>query len=69
MSLPDSNLAEPFAAEPLAEPEPARAVVVQKPRANVYTTMLAISLTAIVIGCICLAAELNAYGWNFSARP
>lgn len=59
MSLPDSALASPDAP---------RAVVVQKPKANIYTAMLAISLVAIIVGCICLAAELNAYNWDVKAR-
>ncbi len=58
MSLPDSKL---------AEPEPQRAVVTQKPRANVYTAMLALAFVALVIGCVCLAAELNAYNWDYKA--
>ncbi len=51
----------------LAQPEPQNAVVVQKPRANIYTVMLALALTAIIIGCICLSAELNAYNWDYKA--
>ena len=34
----------------LSTPEPQKTVVVQKPRANVYTAMLALALVAIVIG-------------------
>jgi hypothetical protein len=59
MSLSDSS--------ELAQPEPQRAVVVQKPRANIYTAMLALSLAAIIIGCLCLIAELNAYNWDYKA--
>lgn len=51
----------------LAAPEPQRPVVEQKPKANVYTALLALSLVAIIVGCICLAAELNAYQWNYNA--
>ena len=51
----------------LAKPEPQRAVVIQKPRANVYTAMLALALVAIIIGCVCLMAELNAYNWDYKA--
>jgi hypothetical protein len=41
-----------------------RGVVVEKPRANIYTAMLALSLAAIIIACICLYAEMNAYEWK-----
>jgi hypothetical protein len=57
MSLPDSNLANP----------PARGVFVEKPRANAYTAMLVLSFVALVIGCICLAAEMKSYDWDFKA--
>ena len=55
MSLPGSNLAD----------EP-RGVVVEKPKANVYTVLLGIALVAIIIGCVCLYAELNVYKWDIS---
>jgi hypothetical protein len=48
----------------LASPEQPRAVVVQKPKANIYTALLALALVAIIVGCICLGAELNAYQWD-----
>lgn len=51
----------------LSTPEPQKTVVVQKPRANVYTAMLALALVAIIVGCICLSAELNAYNWDYKA--
>ena len=51
----------------LVSPEAQRVVVLQKPRANVYTALLALSLVAIIAGCVCLAAELNAYNWDFKA--
>lgn len=38
-----------------------RGVVVEKPRANIYTALLALSLAAIIVACICLYAEMNAY--------
>jgi hypothetical protein len=57
-----------FAEAPdLASPQAPRTVVLQKPRANVYTALLALSLVAIIVGCVCLAAELNAYNWDFKA--
>lgn len=52
----------------LTSPEPQRAVVIQKPKANIYTALLALSLVAIIIGCICLGAELNAYQWDFKGK-
>ena len=57
MSLPGStNLAD----------EP-RGVVVEKPKANVYTVLLGLALAAIIIGCICMYAELNVYKWDIGA--
>jgi hypothetical protein len=41
-----------------------RGVVVEKPSANIYTALLALSFVAIVIACICLYAEMNAYEWK-----
>jgi hypothetical protein len=49
------------APKPAKTPAPTRGVVVEKPRANIYTALLALSLVAIIVGCICLYAELNAY--------
>jgi hypothetical protein len=52
----------------LATPAPPqRAVILQKPRANIYTAMLAVSLVAIIIGCVFLALELGEYDWQFNA--
>ncbi len=34
----------------------------RKPRADIYTLMLALALVAIVIGCICLYLEVADYG-------
>lgn len=42
-----------------------RGVVVEKPKANIYTALLVLSFVAIVVGCICLYAEMNAYDWKF----
>ncbi len=56
--------AEAPAAKPAkaAKPaEPARGVVLEKPKANIYTVLLALSLVAILLGCICLYAEMSAY--------
>lgn len=52
----------------LAAPEAQRPKVEQKPRANIYTALLALALVAIVVGCICLAAELNAYQWAMDPK-
>ena len=49
------------AAAPAPAPAPARGVVVEKPKANIYTVMLILSFVAIVIGCISLYAEMNVY--------
>jgi hypothetical protein len=51
-----------------AAPAPARGVVVEKPKANIYTALLVLSFVAIVIGCICLYAEMSAYDFNIKAR-
>jgi nicotinamide riboside transporter PnuC len=45
-----------------------RGVVVEKPKANIYTMLLILSLLAIIVGCICLGLEMKAYDWNFKAR-
>lgn len=45
-----------------------RGVFVEKPRANIYTALLALSLVAIIIGCICLHAEMTTYGYDFKAQ-
>ncbi len=46
----------------LAELQPDRKqVFVQKQRANIYTMMLILSLMEIVIGCLFLYLEMNAY--------
>ena len=42
-----------------------RGVVVEKPKANIYTALLVLSFVAIVVGCIYLYAEMNAYEWKF----
>lgn len=37
-------------------------VTVRKPRTNVYTMMLILSLMAIIMACVLLCFELNDYG-------
>ena len=44
-------------------------VLVQKPKTNVYTVMLVLSLVAIIIGCIFLYAEINRYRQDPNAAP
>jgi len=48
--------------------KPRRNVVLEKPRANVYTVMLLASFFAIVLGCLCLYGEMQQYGMDRSAR-
>jgi hypothetical protein len=45
-----------------------RGVVVEKPKANIYTVLLILSFVAIVIGCLCLYGEMKAYDFDFKAR-
>jgi hypothetical protein len=49
-------------------PEAKRGVVVEKPKANIYTVLLTLSFVAVLIGCLCLSLEMNAYNWEFKAR-
>jgi hypothetical protein len=49
-------------------PEAKRGVVVEKPKANIYTVMLALSLTAVLVGCLMLYLELNAYNFEMGPR-
>jgi hypothetical protein len=53
---------------PAAAPAPSRGVVVEKPKADIYTAMLAVSLVAILIACLCLYLEMRTYDFNFKAR-
>lgn len=45
-----------------------RAIAVEKPKADIYTVMLALSFVAIVIACICLYAEMKAYDMVLKPR-
>ena len=54
MSLPDST-------------DPGRGVVVQKPRANIYTVLLGIALTAILMAILFLCLEMSRYNWDIKA--
>jgi hypothetical protein len=53
---------------PAAVPSPSRGVVVEKPKADIYTAMLAVALVAILIACLCLYLEMRTYDFNFKAR-
>ena len=41
----------------------------RKPRADVFTMLLLISLVALILGIICLYAEMEAYQWEFKGGP
>lgn len=43
-------------------------VVVQKPKSDVYTTMLFLSFIAIIIACMCLFLEMRAYNNDIKAN-
>ena len=43
-------------------------VVVQKPKSDVYTTMLFLSLIAILIACLYLFLEMRAYNMDIKAN-
>jgi hypothetical protein len=59
--------AEAAPAATAAAPRPARGVVLEKPKPNIYTVLLVLALAAIVIGCICLYAEMSAYDFKIKA--
>ncbi|MEM9186814.1 MAG: hypothetical protein AAGB00_09995 [Planctomycetota bacterium] len=42
--------------------EAPRGVIVQKPKTNIYTIMLIISLLAMIMACIFLWLEIGEYG-------
>jgi hypothetical protein len=54
VSLPDST-------------DPGRVVVVHKPKANIYTVLLGISLLAIIMAIIFLCMEMSRYNWDIKA--
>ena len=43
-------------------------VVVQKPKSDVYTTMLFLAFIAIIIACLCLWLEMRAYNMDIKAN-
>ncbi len=66
MSLPRSGRG---ANQPTGRAAPARGgrVLVQAPRPDVYVAMLAVALGAMLIGCLLLILELNAYEFELKA--
>jgi hypothetical protein len=48
-------------------PDPGRGVVVQKPKADIYTALLGIALAAIMLAIICLWLELSRYKYDYKA--
>ena len=44
-----------------------RGVVVEKPKANIYTVLLILSFVAILIACLCLYGEMNVYDFKSKA--
>lgn len=56
MSLPD-----------LTDPGAGRGVVLQKAKSDIYTVMLGIALTAIIIACILLWLEWKRYEYDLKA--
>jgi hypothetical protein len=51
-----------------AAPKKKRGVILTKPKANVYTVMMVVSLVALVIGSLCLYAEVKPYASDIRAR-
>ncbi len=49
-------------------PKKKRGVVMRKPRANVYTVMMIVSFVALIIGSVCLYAEVKPYASDMHAR-
>ncbi|HUY36659.1 MAG TPA: hypothetical protein VMV69_28250 [Pirellulales bacterium] len=48
-------------------PDPGRGIVVQKPKADIYTALLGIALVAVLLAIICLWLELSRYQYNYKA--
>jgi hypothetical protein len=55
------------AASAAAAVPPTRAVVVEKPKANIYTVLLVLAFVAVLIGCLALYGELSAYDFKTKA--
>ena len=43
-------------------------ISVPKPRPDIYTVLLGLALTAILIAIICLVLELGRYKWDYKAE-
>jgi hypothetical protein len=48
-------------------PDPGRGVVVQKAKADIYTTLLGIALVAVLLAILCLWLELSRYKYDYKA--
>ena len=59
--------AAPAAAPSAPAAAPTRGVVVEKPKANIYTVLLILAFVAIVIACLSLYGELNVYDFKTKA--
>lgn len=65
----DDTAESPEPTPAAAAPAPkTRGVVVEKPPANIYTAMLIVSLVAVIVGCVCLYLEMNAYEFKMGPR-
>ena len=51
----------------LGSTEKGPGIAVPKPRPDIYTVLLGLSLTAILIAIICLVLELGRYKWDYKA--
>ncbi len=71
MSLPSSTEdSAPAPAAPLASMEPvAPARQFRKPKADVYTMMLVMSLIAIILAIVCLYFEMKDSDFDFKSAP
>lgn len=47
--------------------DPGRGVVVQKPRADIYTALLGVALVAVLLAIVCLCLEMARYKWDMKA--
>ena len=41
----------------------------RKPRADVFTVLLLVALIALILGIVCLYAEMEHYEWRFKGGP
>lgn len=52
---------------PLESAESGRGVYVEKPKSNIFTVMLLMSLLAILVAIVVLCLEMNSYEWDIKA--